>query len=194
MDSKSLSTFRTSIRSAIRGIYSGKVDALSGADALFSAIRRGFTQAWYEGAKQAGILPDELTKEELKKLDEMVGDNFQYVGNFVSWLAGLKAQEGTLESAFARGDMWVNRYEEVKNMALSMAGQNLKLVWILGAAEHCRSCLKLSGRVARAKTWAERNIHPRMTNNKLKCGGYRCKCSFQETDEKVTKGRWPNLP
>lgn len=195
MESKSLSTFRTSIRAAVRGIFSGSIDALSGADAIFSAIRRGFTQAWYEGAKQAGILPDELTPDELKKLGEMIGDNNQYVGRFVDWINQIKANGGTVQSVFDRAEMWINRYEEVKATAQSMAAGDKKLRWILGNTErHCRSCLKLNGRVHRASLWASKNIHPRMTDGRLACNGYRCDCRFMETDEPATKGRFPNLP
>lgn len=191
LESKSLSTFRTAIRSAVRGIFSGKLDALSGADALFSAIRRGFTQAWYEGAKEAGIKPDELTEEELKKLGEMIGDNNQYVGSFVTFISDLKANGGSLESAFSRADMWISRYNQVVTTSREMAGQNQKEVWIIDGGEHCCDCLRLHNRVYRNSIWHKYDIQPQ--SSKLACFGGHCKCRREKTDLPITKGRPPVL-
>lgn len=178
-----------------RGLYNSQIDALSGADALFSAVGRGLTQAFIEGQKECGIKANERTEEESAELARLIGDNYQYVGRFVEWIvAHNKASGAPFEMIKARVAMWVNRYIEVKSIAQTMTCQNKKLRWQLDGGEHCRSCLKLNGRVARASVWNERNIYPRMVNNRLKCGGYNCKCAFIETDQPATRGRWPNLP
>lgn len=188
-------TYKASILAASRGVYTGNFDVLSGAEAIFSAIRRGFEQAWREGAKECGVLPDERTEAETVVLNGLIGDNNQYVGNYIQFVfENRKTTETSFEKIKARAQLWVNRYQEVKAKAQSMACTDKKLQWVIDGGEHCRTCLKLNGRVARASAWAARDIYPRMVNGKLKCGGYNCKCTFRETDQPVTRGRWPNLP
>lgn len=197
MEIKSLNNFKSSLTASARGLWSGQLDSLSFADSFFSTLRRGLTQAWYEGAKEFGIKPDELSEEELAVLAQKIGDNNQYVGGLADFISQhTKAQGFSFETIKPRLDLWINRYEEVKELAKSMAGGNRKLRWdFLGLVkEHCRSCLKLKGRVARSKTWAERGLYPRATNGTLACGGFHCGCGFTETDEPVTRGRWPKLP
>lgn len=194
---KSLSTFQASVRAAARGLYLGELDNMSAADALFSAIGRGFEQAFQEGQKLCGIKANERTEEESKQLALMIGDNYQYVGRFVQWInEHSKANGGNWEMIVSRAALWVNRYEEVKARAQELSCQNKKLRWQIGVVktEHCRTCLKLNGRIHRASLWAEKNVFPRMTNGKLKCGGFNCGCGFVETDEPATRGRFPNLP
>lgn len=162
---------------------------------MFSAVGRGFEQAFREGAKSCGVLASERTEEESDALALLIGDNYQFVGRYVEWVQQHnKASGSSFEMIRGRAALWVNRYEEVKAKAQSMACANRKLRWQIDGGEHCRTCIKLSGRVARAQAWADRDIYPRMVNGKLKCGGYNCKCLFIETDAPATRGRWPNLP
>lgn len=192
---KSLDTFTASIRAAFRGLWSSNMTTLDFADAMYSAIRRGFESAWTEGGKECGVLPDERTQEETKQLGLMIGDNFQYVAGLADWIyQHSKVNGGSWEAVASRSKLWVARYEEVKNVAMSLACKNRKLRWQLDGGENCRTCIKLNGRVHRASVWAAHNIAPRMVTRSLKCGGYNCKCSWFETDQPATKGRFPNLP
>lgn len=191
----SLSGFQSSILSACRGAWTGELDALSAADSLFSTVGRGFEQAFREGQKSCGILPADRTEEESATLTRLIGDSYQHVGRLVEWIVQhSKASGAPWEMIKSRAALWTNRYEEAKNTAMALACKNKKLLWRIDGGEHCRSCLKLNGRVARASTWADRGVFPKMTNGLLKCGGFRCKCSFVETDLPATRGRWPNLP
>lgn len=188
---KSLSKFKTGIRSAVRGIFQGHLDALNGADALYSTIQRGFNNAWTEGAMECGIKPDERTEEEQKRLDLMIGDNFQYVGRFVSWIIELQAKGGTLDSAFVRANEWIARYNQVQVTAREMACSNAKEIWIMDGGEHCCDCLRLHNRVYRNSTWHKYDIQPQSA--KLACFGGHCKCRREKTDLPITKGRPPVL-
>lgn len=186
--------FKAAIIANFRGLWSGSLDNLSFADAMFASIGRGFEQAWQEGAKECGVLPDERTEEEQAKLNLMIGDNFQYVGALADWLfQHSKANGVKFAGVQYRADLWVNRYQEVRAAAQTMACGDRKYQWAIDGGEHCRSCLKLNGRVARASVWASR-VTPRTLDGKLACGGYNCKCSLIETDAPATRGRWPNLP
>lgn len=197
MIAKSLDNFQAGVRAAARGLFNGVTTTLDFSDQMYSAIRRGFTQAWAEGSESCGILAGERTQEETKQLGLMIGDNFQHVAGLADWIfQHSKANGGDWNAIQSRMALWVNRYLEVKNIAMTMACQNKKLRWQTGRikTEHCRSCLKLNGRTHRASVWAAHDCYPRMTNGKLKCGGFHCGCGFVETDAPATRGRFPNLP
>lgn len=191
----SQSSFKREILATFRGGWNGNLNTLEIADSLFSNIRRGFNQAWTEGSRSCGILENERTQAETDKLNLLIGDNFQYVGNVAEWIfEHSKKNKVKFSEITYRADLWINRYGEVLDIAKSMACADVKYRWQIDGGEHCRSCLKLNGRVARGSTWASRNIAPRSTNGILKCGGFNCKCVFTQTDQPVTRGRWPNLP
>lgn len=161
IEEKSLSTFKAAVNASARGLWSGQLDSLSFADSFFSTLRRGLTQSWYEGVKEFGIKPDELSEEELAVLAQKIGDNNQYVGGLADFISQhTKAQGFSFETIKPRLDLWVNRYEEVKELAKSMAGGNRKLKWVIDGGEHCRSCLKLNGRVHRASQWQKFGVAP----------------------------------
>jgi hypothetical protein len=185
-------TFIASIRATARGIFNGSLDALAGADAMFSAIGRGYEQAWRDGAKSCGILADERTEEESKELARLIGDNYQYVGRFVEWVVQhSKANGGNWEMIQSRAFEWSNRYTYVETVAREMACKDQKEVWIYGPTEHCCDCLRMHGRVYRNSVWAKYGIEPRSPN--LACFGGHCQCQRKPTDLPVTKGRPPAL-
>lgn len=192
MESKSLSTFQASINAASRGLWLGQLDALSGADALFSAIGRGFEQAFTEGQKECGIKANERTEEESKELTRLIGDNYQFVGRFVEWIIQhSKANGGNWEMIKSRASEWVNRYIYVQTVAREMTCLNVKEIWLRGNTEAgCCDCLRLHGRVYRNQTWIK-IAEPR--SPKLNCGGYHCDCRREKTDLPITKGRPPTL-
>lgn len=189
---KSLSTFQASINASARGLWLDELDALAGADALFSAIGRGFEQAFRDGQKECGILPGERTEEESKELTRLIGDNYQYVGRFVEWIIQhSKANGGNWEMIKSRASEWVNRYVYVQTVAREMTCADQKEIWLYGPAEHCCDCLRLHGRVYRNSTWRKYGLEPRSPN--LACFGGHCKCERKSTDLPLTRGRPPTL-
>jgi len=188
--------YRAALRSAIRGLWTGEYDYDWFFDSMITNIRLHLTQAWHEGAKECGILPGELTQAERVELQR----NIQYE---TQWIEGLgtaieensKANGGKLGPLFNRIEVWIGRYEGIKANAKVMACKDRKLRWTLGEAEHCASCLKLAGKVKRASYWHERGILPRVHNAPyLECGGWRCQCTLEPTDEPASKGPLPSLP
>lgn len=103
-----------------------------------------------------------------------------------------KEPDTTLRAASSRLPMWINRYNEVMNTAKLMAGENVKLMWVLGKTEHCSSCLKLAGKVKRKREWLAAGIQPQ--SRSLECGGFNCQCSLQPTSARASPGRLPGLP
>lgn len=192
----SFPSYRLAIRSAIRGLWVGEFTTFGFVDTMQSTLERELRQAWNEGAKECGIVEDELTDSEVQVRQIFISSQFQYLPGVAQFVEeNDKASGGLLRSSLARSELWINRYEEAKQRAKSMACTDKKLKWQLGAAEHCRSCLKLNGKVKRASFWNERGILPRTAGaSYLQCHGYRCQCSLVETSDSVSKGPLPRLP
>ena len=185
------SAYRAGLRATGRGLWQGVLTQPQGLAAMYSNIQRGITAAWREGAAECGITPDEFTFEELVARDNFIVEQEGYAPGFVDFaIANSKAEGGKWGTIDSRIQLWVNKYRLARTMAASMACANKKKVWRLGATEeHCDSCAKFNGRVYRYATWAENGATPQ--SRRLCCGGWRCDCGLEDTDERITPGRFP---
>lgn len=185
--------FRAGLRSAIRALWSSTFSLSQFEDAISSVIRRNLTVAWSEGARECGILEDELSEEELKARDAFIENQLEFVGAFGEAIReGDKISGEKLTPLYVRAELWVNRYGEARNQAKVMACGDQKLVWRINShcKEHCRSCVSLNGKVKRASYWA-RTIQPRSID--LDCGGWRCCCELFPTNEPISRGTLPGF-
>ncbi len=189
----SLASYQGSIRSAVRGLWSGALSEGEFHNSMTIATERGLEQAWVEGAKDCGVGPDERSDAEIDALQELQNRNFGSITPFgISISAKSKAEGGKLGPHMSRAGMWTNRYNEARNQAKSMACADQKYAWRLGDTDHCNTCLKLAGKVKRASAWDKFDIRPQ--SQRLECKGYKCQCSFEQTDEPISKGRMPGIP
>ena len=156
-----------------------------------TAIDANLTLAWYAGAKECGIAPDEITPSEQLKLAEYIFVQYSYisgVGEFI--VANSKANKGKLRTVYGRAELWINKYNEVKNTAKTMACGDQKLIWKYGSTrDHCSTCAAMVGKVKRASQWLAHGILPQ--SKRLECGGWRCQCHLDPTDLPLSKGRLP---
>lgn len=194
--SRGASNYHYSIRTAVRGLWTGALLYNQFIDSMRSTIQAGLTRAYAEGAAACGIVPSEYTLEEKIALDQAIFREFNYIGRFADAIEkGDKASGGKLKPLMARAKMWVNRYNDVVNQAKVTACKNQKLRWMLHLVrvtkEPCKDCLKLNGRIYRAYTWQKWNVRPQSPD--LACNGINCGCGFQTTDERATPGRPPKL-
>lgn len=185
--------FRAGIRSAVRAYWNGDFNIVDFISAMTTTIRRGYTRAWYDGAQNVGILPTELTAEELNLLEGEIINSSSYIYGFADDIErGSKANGGKLNPLLGRAEMWANRYDMIVSEAMQSASRNVKLKWVWNPnKEHCADCLRLNGRVYRASIWRKWNLSPRMHN--LACGGWRCGCVFENTSDPVTPGHPPQI-
>lgn len=191
-----LAQYARFLRSAVRGLWAGVFDRMQFANSMISAIQWGLRRAFHEGAAEMGIKPEELTAEERIALGTHIHEQMGYVMAFADDIeAGSKANKGKLRPLLKRTVTWANRYNEVKNHAKLLTGMNKKLKWVLHllrvTVESCGDCLKLDGRIHRASVWAAYDIRPQ--SPRLECGGFKCGCGFEPTDEKGSSGRPPKL-
>lgn len=190
---KAIEEFRRGLRAAVRGYWNGAFTRDEFEDACFTSIYRRYTEAWQVGAAQCGIAPGEYTDAERARLTEMIYNDADFIAGLGDAVAaGSKANGGKLSPLFRRLALWENRYNAVKAEAQASACADQKLKWVLGPTkEHCSSCSRLAGKVKRASQWQIATIRPQSRD--LKCGGWRCLCQFEVTNEPMSKGPLPKL-
>lgn len=154
-------------------------------------IRGQLTQAFIEGLKKAGLSYEDATEEWLQALDERIQSEWGSIEGLYRAIIDARILGLPLDPLLARLLLWVNRYNDIMNMALLLATQaGGKLVWLYGDTEHCDTCLKLHGKVAFASEWMQAGIFPqRPPNSKLRCGGWNCQCQLAPTE----RPRSPNI-
>lgn len=181
-------SYKIAIRAAVRELFNKKTTIFYFSTSMSSLIAKELRQAWYDGANKCGILPTELSQEELFVLSNEIRTQIQYIVGFGVDIAVAKK----LPPLLKRADMWANRYSAVIGVAQSYACKDAKLRWISGDSEKkCPDCNKLSGRIYRASVWQKYGIAP--GSKLLACKGFRCSCGFEKTDKRVTPGRPPAL-
>jgi hypothetical protein len=193
---KGASAYAKALRDATRALWTGRFDTAQFNDAMFSAVSRNFELAWRTGASQCGISPSERTPEETERLNELIDQQMEYVPDLAQFIAENSRENGVLlRRSLNRLPVWANRWNETKAIAQQMACSDQKLVWRIGKTEkHCRTCLKLNGRIMRASKWKELDIWPQDTRKgKLACNGYNCDCSLNPTNKRATPGPLPRL-
>lgn len=190
-----ISNYRAVLRSAVRGLWSGAIDAAQFDENMRLAISRYLTEAFAAGAKECGIRMDELTIDEQIALGDILTAETAFVAGFATDIETVsRANDGKLTPLFTRLEMWVNRYNDVKNRAKILTCKDVKLEWVYGDTQHCNTCLALHGKVKRASQWQASGIQPQSPpNDMLECGGWRCQCTLQQTDKPVSKGPLPRF-
>ncbi len=190
------SDYRSAVRGAVRGLWSGAMGQLEFVNAMRSAMERRFLQAWNEGARANGIKPDEMSDAERLRLRMEINSELPFVYGFAADIAaGSKLNGGKLTPLLTRAEMWANRYESIRQLAEVVTGGDKKVAWTLGEAEHCGSCLKLAGKIKRLSYWSDVGIVPAQPGVEyLECAGYNCACSLQPTEAPMSKGPLPRLP
>lgn len=193
MPSRGERSYRLAVRAAVRGLWTGVFDFSQAYMEMESSIKTYLEWAWREGSEECGILQSEWTMEEWMALRDNIGADLSYLTGFLAVVEqNSRAKKGKLGPLLMRAEMWINRYADARNQAKRMACGNRKLVWMLGPTrDRCRDCLRLAGRVYRAKTWEKWDVRPQ--SSALACGGWRCLCFFELTDEPYTPGHPPKL-
>jgi len=166
--------YRRGIRAAARGYWMAAFDYDQFWDALDTAVRNGIPKAAYEGASQCKIQPNELSPQEKREINNAIASERSHIDGFAKFIEGnLKKDGGKWGTVAARAEAWVNRYDQVRQKIMALACGDQKSRWTLGEAEHCRSCIKLSGKVKRNSYWTRTGILPRVPGaDFLECKGF----------------------
>ncbi len=191
---KSLISFRRSLRAHVRKYWKGYSTSGDFIFGFHEAVEFGFMRAFRLGAASCGVKPADYTQKMKNALQSKINEQFTHIMGLADDIV-IQADGGKLSAAFRRIEIWVARYGEVKQLGTLLACGDKPLEWVIGIAEHCKSCLKLNGKVKRASFWENKGILPRVAGaTYLDCKGYNCKCSLLPTDKPLSKGKLPSLP
>ena len=183
--------YQRGLTRAARGLWSGALDANAFYAMASNAVAVGLTDAWHAGAAKCGVLPADLSPEELAALAGVIAAEYGYISNLLDYVdANSKANGGKLAALEPRLHMWAMRWGETHDKAQAMACKDKKLMWTMGDAEHSPDCLKLHGKVKRGSEWTASGILPR--SDKLDCS-LGCQCSLMPTDKPISRGPLPTL-
>lgn len=190
---RSIDDYRRSLRGLTRGLWAGQLSKFDFVDGVYSAVRRRFTEAWHNAARDLKLTPDDFTAEEMAQLEREINSELQYVLRFADAVEeGSKANNGALSPLLARVELWVNAFNRIYNLGRLVMAGNKKQRWKRNPLkDSCPDCIALDNRVYRASTWLKHNIQPQ--SRRLACGGHHCGCAFEDSDDPVTKGRPPKL-
>lgn len=191
------SEYNSSLRAVARGLWTEAIDYMQAYQAMDLAIRAGITKAWYEGLKEAGIQPSEMSPDEEIALRQTIVSEQVRMNSFLTY-----CEQNTRATGVAWGkivskvELWAMRAREARNKALLMAKSDPKLIWALGRTEkHCSTCAKLNGKVKRASYWRKVGVQPQSPPNPyLECQGWRCDCTLSPTEEAMSKGTLGRFP
>jgi len=180
---------------AVRDLYAGEMNEGEFIDEQIRLIEEQFRRAWNEGMRNVGLDPEkDLTDEWEMVLLEQIDKEQEFILDYADAIIEAREAAAPIDPLRGRVDLWVNRYPEMTHLAEITCGGESRLLWRLGATEeHCNTCYTLDGTVATAEEWEASGYHPQgAPNDKLECGGWRCDCSLEPTDEPATEGGIPN--
>lgn len=182
------------VRGFFGSLWRGDLSAFEFVSVMVDEIQSAYRQAFLEGAAKCGIKEDELSSTELSRLATETNTDFAFLPGVADFIEENSRANGVkLRSIMPRANIWINRYAAVRNLGQQLACKDKKLMWVISPAvkEHCVDALRLDGRVHRASVWEKYDIRPQ--SPLLQCKGFRCLCSWQETDDPALPGRPPKL-
>jgi hypothetical protein len=176
------------IDSLVRSLYRDEIDASEFSTTFAELINQQLTEAWYGGMRENGLDPiEEMEPKWQTILDDYILKEYDYILGFADDIVVARDEQSPIDPLLSRADIWSNRYNDVKNAAIVATG-NQKLIWVYGDTDHCVTCERLNGIVAWAEEWEEAGVVPQNPpNQRLSCGGWRCKCELIPTSNRHTR-------
>ena len=187
--------YRRALNRDVLDFYRGDIDSGEFIDDMVMLISEQLTRAWNEGMRANDLDPKkDMTDEWQGILDQLIKDEEDHVLDYAQAIEDARKAGTPIDPLKARVELWVNRYPEVVSLSKITTKPEDRFMWKLGATEqHCETCARLNGTVATGAQWAESGYHPQdPPNDKLSCGGWKCDCRFEYTEEPLTKGGIPN--
>lgn len=183
---KTIPFFEDTLTRLVVSVYNGHlrgefIDIF--ANLISGQINQAYRQAWQDEGNETDP-PAYLTDA----AEELILNQYDYVDQYYRDIIDAALDNTPIDPLLARVALWAARWNEAYNSALLLirAEEGGNLVWKLGATEeHCPECSALNGIVARASEWQELGVHPQgAPNDALTCGGWRCDCSLEPTDQR----------
>ena len=158
---------------------------------MFDLIDDQMRRAFNEGMRLNGLDPaNDMTDAFREVYQNKTLSQVEFIDKFSNDIIAGRGSEAGYAQFTDRADLWSNQYNAMVNEAqLVTADKRDRFMWKLGATEqHCSTCAGLDGQIHTAEEWQELGYHPgNSPNGALECGGWRCDCSLEYTEEKVTE-------
>lgn len=169
----------------VRSLYNNDIGG-EFVDVMASLIQGQLTDAYEQAWKDDGDdgpLPEYLSQA----AEEAILSEFDYVDQLFRDIIDARLDETPIEPLLTRCELWANKWTGAYNDGVRLIAleNGERLVWRVGDTEHCETCHQLDGIVAYASTWEELNVQPQNApNDLLICGGYRCQCALEPTEQR----------
>lgn len=171
----------------VRGVYGNRVGG-NFIDIMANLISGQLTQAYRQAFEDEGFTDFLLPPYLEESLQSMILDQYDYVDGYYRDIIDARIEKKPIDPLLARASLWANRWTEAYNEAvhLIMLNEGGNEMWVLGQTEeHCETCSRLNGIVARASEWEKLGVRPQSApNDMLACGGWNCDCSRVPTDKR----------
>jgi hypothetical protein len=193
---KTIGHFRRVLRSAVLNFYRGDTDAFEFLDTTIALVEDQFRRAWNEGMREIGLDPkNDMIPAWERVLTKRINQDLNHLLGYATDIEQARIEETPIDPLYNRVELWVNRYNEVKNLAKVTTGNKIKLEWKLGKTErHCTTCATLDGVVDYSFSWEASGYKPQAAPNPmLECGGWLCDCSLVPTNKRRTRGGVPRV-
>ena len=191
---KTLSFYRDRLRAAVRDLYRGDITDIEYLTEMQALIDDQLQGAWNAGMREAGLDPQtDMTDAMLDALASIIQNEYDHLIDFAAAILKAKDDQTGFEGLYARADIWANRWTDTKQQALVMsAPSDLNLRWVYGDTDHCSTCEGLNDIIATSYAWSQSGVRPQNPpNSHLECGGWRCQCNLEPTDDKPSDGNIP---
>lgn len=182
---KTLDYYAGALHGLVADLFDGDITQDQFLSFGYQLIEDQVTEAWFEGIGRNGFGTENMTSDWWDHLNGMIAREQDYFQGFADDIVSMSKQNGSLEAALSRADLYAQRYVDIENQAwLYSAAQSDTFVWAMGdTEEHCPECAALDGWVATAEEWQQSGINPQMPpNDVLTCGGWRCDCRLEKTE------------
>jgi hypothetical protein len=193
---KSLAHYERVITSNVKDFYAGRRDASEFIDRMIAAVEEQMRRAWNDGMRANDLDPSRDMKPEWEDiLQDVINSELDHILDFAEAIETAKEVETPVDGLLSRAQLWINRYNDTVNLSKLTTRPDDRYAWRLGATEqHCSTCGALNGKVATAKDWLASGYRPQNPpNSKLECGGWRCDCSLEYTEDKATQEGAPGI-
>lgn len=178
--------YEGSIEDLLDAAVAGTVDRRRFTTRMMQLIRGYGKQAYRDGLADAGV-GGELDPDDEEEAESFIQQQRDYVKNVAD--AIYKDERVTPDEVANKATMWWNMsVMPLYYKGLMSGSKNGMFEWVMGNAEHCESCKRLSGQRRRMKFWDD---HVKPKDERLACGGFLCKCNLVPTREKASRGSLP---
>ena len=193
---KTYAFFDRKVKQLTRDLYNGKITQDAMVDEMADLVQNQLERAWREGMRNNGLDPEkDMTPEWEQVLQELIADEYEHVDGFAQAIVDARDSappedpQKNLAGLLSRAELWSNRYNEVVSYCMVITRPDDRFKWVYGDTVHCRTCEDLNGIVATGKQWQDSGYRPQdPPNEKLDCGGWRCQCRLEYTEDPLTEG------